>query len=145
MECSRELAFQSKMAPTGIVRDWKLVQALDTDGNHVPVPQEKPIVMTFTKVNNDATFSMSMKVANTTRGQVTVLPNGEAQIGPLMSTRIIGPPKLMAIETCFSKSMPNINRIKQEGDSLTFFIRGQTSSVWTSYTKPPSDPLTKDT
>lgn len=91
--------------PAIIDTDWRCVELVDADGKAVPVTGEPPTLRIgrdgrangFAGVNR---FGCDARIGNST--EATMLP---VEFGPVMATRMAGPPERMALERAFTEML----------------------------------------
>ena len=112
---------KTTMEEYGVEGDWKLVQASNEDKHTLIIPDDHDIIMTVTK--DDISMNFSIHVVNCLRTSATILetksPGHIVQVGVVMSTKMMGPPHLMAVESFVSASLPNVTVVVEADSSLT--------------------------
>lgn len=91
--------------PAIIDTDWRCLEFVDADGKAVPVKGESPTLRIgrdgrangFAGVNR---FGCDARIGNSTAA--TMLP---VEFGPVMATRMAGPPERMALERAFTEML----------------------------------------
>jgi hypothetical protein len=112
--------------------DWKLGQ-LVIHSKDVTLPL-RAIVATITERgdcdSSTCLFNLSIKVGNTLSTQLKLsTTSGETNsviVGPIISTRMMPPPELYAIETNLSRCLPNVSQIIATKDSKKLVLAGPT-------------------
>ena len=125
---------KSFMEEYGVEGDWKLIQA--SNEGPLVIPDDHDIIMTVTK--DDISMNFMIQVANCLRANATILetngPGHMIQVGVVMSTKMMGPPHLMAVERFFSVSLPNVTVVVEADSSLTMG-GANVKLLWKRHTK----------
>lgn len=108
------------METKGIDGDWELFQATRDSTSVDIIPG---IVMVVMLDDSTMMMGLSIHVANRMRSRVSILQTNGAgyivKVGRVMGTKMMGPPRLMAMETFLSESLPNITIVEENDNELT--------------------------
>jgi hypothetical protein len=102
----------------GLVGDWKLREVVSESESPLQVPQGRDLVMTMHAGPNEKEYDLSMRVGNILRTHVTLEDGGTVKVGMVVSTRMEPPPELKVIENFISSSLPKVQSMKHENETL---------------------------
>jgi len=127
---------KTSMEAKGVEGDWKLFEA----SNEAPivVPANHDIILTVMKDDDDNTMEFSIHVANRLSARAVILETNHSghivQVCGVMSTMMMGPPELMAMEQFFSGSLPNVSVVVERDSELTMG-GANVNLLWKRHTK----------
>jgi len=117
------------MAASPFVGKWHLTEIIDEDANSKPLPEGKVFEA---KIEEDAddTLRVFIKIGNNMRSKVTIVGEGtpesqEVKMGNVLSTMMMPPPEVFAVEKFWSKTIPTVTKLELDGDKLTFVGEGK--------------------
>lgn len=115
------------MATSPYVGTWHLAELIDAESNPKPLPEGK----TFeAHIDEDGeNLRLAIKVGNNMRSKISLIGEGtpesqEIKMGGVLSTMMMPPAEVFAVEKFLSKTFPTVTKLELDGDKLTFVGEG---------------------